>query len=348
LKDGTRDGQLAVVSRDLKTAAIADGIAPTLQRALDDWPFIAPQLERLYEQLNAGAARRSFEFDPQRSMAPLPRAFQWADGSAYVSHVELVRKARGAEMPASFWQEPLMYQGGSDDFLGPTEDIVLASEDWGIDFEGEVAVITDDVPMGVTADEAAAHIKLLMLVNDVSLRNLIPDELAKGFGFFQSKPASSFSPVAVTPDELGNDWQEGRVHLPLRVTWNGVLVGQPNAGVDMVFNFPQLIAHAAKTRNIRAGSIIGSGTVSNKDQRKGYSCIAEKRSLEMIADGAPKTPFMKFGDTVRIEMLDASGKSIFGAIHQQVVRHARKSARRHANRDASKEAGDADEQAIQD
>lgn len=345
LKDGTRDGQLIVVSRDMKTAVIADGIALTLQRALDDWPFIAPQLERLYDQLNAGTARRSFEFDPQRCMAPLPRAFQWADGSAYVNHVELVRKARGAEMPASFWKEPLMYQGGSDDFLGPTDDILAASEEWGIDFEGEVAIITDDVPMGAQANDAGTHIKLLMLVNDVSLRNLIPDELAKGFGFFQSKPASSFSPVAVTPDELGNAWQDGKVHLPLRVTWNGVLVGQPNAGVDMIFDFHDLIAHAARTRNLSAGSIIGSGTVSNKDARKGYSCIAEKRCLETIWDDEVKTPFMKFGDTVRIEMLDANGKSIFGAIHQQVAQHVRKPARRRIVRDASEEAGDADEQA---
>jgi fumarylacetoacetate (FAA) hydrolase len=252
-------------------------------------------------------------------MAPLPRAFQWADGSAYVNHVELVRKARKAEMPESFWHDPLMYQGGSDDFIGPTDDIVLASEEWGIDFEGEVAVITDDVPMGTTPAQAASHIKLLVLVNDVSLRNLIPAELAKGFGFFQSKPATSFSPVAVTPDELGEAWQDGKVNLPLRVTWNGTLVGQPNAGTDMVFNFPQLIAHLTKTRNARAGSIIGSGTVSNKESSMGYTCIAEKRCLEMIADGIATTSFMKFGDTIQIEMLDTSGNSIFGAIDQQVA-----------------------------
>ncbi len=328
LKDGTRDGQLAVVSRDLKTAHLADRIALTLQRALDDWSFIAPQLEELYEQLNAGKAHRPFDFDPKRCMAPLPRAYQWADGSAYVNHVELVRKARNAEMPESFWHDPLMYQGGSDDFIGPTDDIALASEDWGIDFEGEVAVITDDVPMGTGPDKAASHIKLLMLVNDVSLRNLIPAELAKGFGFFQSKPASSFSPVAVTPDELGDAWQEGKVHLPLRATWNGALVGQPNAGVDMVFSFPQLIAHLAKTRNARAGSIIGSGTVSNKDASKGYTCIAEKRCLETIANGEAKTPFMKFGDTIRIEMLDKNGKSIFGAINQEVAQGAASKASR--------------------
>ena len=318
INDGTRDGQLAVVSRDLKTAHLADGIAPTLQAALDDWPFIAPQLADLSQLLNSGRAPKSFEFDPERCMAPLPRAFQWADGSAYVNHVELVRKARGAEMPASFWEDPLMYQGGSDDLLGPTDDIVLAHEEWGIDFEAEVAVITGDVPMGVTPDQAQLHIRLLMLVNDVSLRNLIAPELAKGFGFLQSKPASSFAPVAVTPDELGEAWRDGKVHLPLRSTWNGKLVGQPNAGVDMVFNFPQLIAHLCKTRHARAGTIVGSGTVSNTDAKKGYSCIAEKRCLELIADGVASTPFMLFGDTIRIEMLDAANRSIFGAIEQTV------------------------------
>lgn len=319
LKDGTRDGQLAVVARDLKTAVLADGIAATLQRALDDWDFIAPQLQAIYADLNAERAARMFVFDTKRCMAPLPRAYQWADGSAYVNHVELVRKARNAEMPESFWHEPLMYQGGSDDFLGPNDDIALASEDWGIDFEGEVAVITGDLAMGSDVVRSAAQIRLLMLVNDVSLRNLIPAELAKGFGFLQSKPASSFSPVAVTPDELGDAWHDGKVHLPLRTIWNAVAVGQPNAGVDMVFSFPQLLAHLVKTRNARAGSIVGSGTVSNKDVSKGYTCIAEKRCLEMIADGVAKTPFMQFGDTIRIEMLDAKGKSIFGAINQQVV-----------------------------
>ncbi|MBC3886336.1 fumarylacetoacetate hydrolase family protein [Undibacterium griseum] len=319
LKDGSRDGQLIVVARDLKTACIADGIAPTLQRALDDWGFIAPQLEALSVQLNAGKAANSFEFDPARCMAPLPRAFQWADGSSYVNHVELVRKARNAEMPDSFWHDPLMYQGGSDDFIGPCDDIVLASAEWGIDFESEVAVITGDVPMGVRVNHAGEYIRLLMLVNDVSLRHLIPAELAKGFGFFQSKPASSFSPVAVTPDELGDAWQDGKVHLSLRSVWNGNLVGQPNAGVDMVFSFPQLITHLCKTRCARAGTIIGSGTVSNKDAGKGYSCIAEKRALEMIATGTPVTDFMQFGDSIRIEMLDKNGKSIFGAIDQSVV-----------------------------
>ncbi|HEU4844475.1 MAG TPA: fumarylacetoacetate hydrolase family protein [Burkholderiaceae bacterium] len=320
IKDGTRDGQLAVVARDLKTAQLADGIAPTLQRALDDWAFIGPQLQQLYQELSHGRARRSFEFDPANCMAPLPRAYQWADGSAYVNHVELVRKARGAELPASFWEEPLMYQGGSDDFLGPCDDIALLHEEWGIDFEAEVAVITDDIAMGATPDQAYQQIRLLMLVNDVSLRNLIPDELAKGFGFLQSKPATSCSPVAVTPDELGDAWKGGKVHLPLRSTWNGTLVGQPHAGVDMIFNFPQLLAHLAKSRNLRAGSIVGAGTVSNKDSKRGYSCIAEQRCLETIAGGAPVTPYMAFGDTIRIEMLGGDGKSVFGAIDQAVTR----------------------------
>ena len=326
LKDGSRDGQLAVVSRDLKSVQVADAIAPTLQAALDDWAFISPQLSDMYQMLNSGRTSRSADFDPANCMAPLPRAFQWADGSAYVNHVELVRKARNAEMPASFWEDPLMYQGGSDDFLGPMDEIVLAHEEWGIDFEAEVAVITGDVPMGSTPDQAFQQIRLLMLVNDVSLRNLIPPELAKGFGFLQSKPASSFSPVAVTPDELGEHWQDAKVHLPLRSTWNGKLVGQPHAGVDMVFNFAQLLAHLCKTRNARAGTIIGSGTVSNKDAKRGYSCIAEKRALEMIEDGVASTPFMLFGDTIRIEMLDGAGKSVFGAIEQTVKQaEARKS-----------------------
>jgi len=324
LRDGSRDGQLIVVSRDLTTAHVASGIAGRMQNALDDWAFIAPQLNDLYQTLNEGRARHAFAFEPRQCMAPLPRAHQWADGSAYVNHVELVRKARGAEMPASFWTDPLMYQGGSDDLLGPCDDIVCPSEDFGIDFEAEVAVVTDDVEMGATADEAAAHIMLLMLVNDVSLRNLIPAELAKGFGFFQSKPATAFSPVAVTPDELGAAWDGRRVHRPLVVHWNDSQVGRAEAGVDMVFDFPQLIAHLCRTRNARAGSIFGSGTVSNKDPAKGYSCIAEKRALEMIADGKPSTPFMKYGDRVRIEMFDAQGASIFGAIAQQVAAPARR------------------------
>jgi fumarylacetoacetate (FAA) hydrolase len=319
LKDGTRDGQLIVVSRDLQTAAVADAIVATLQRALDDWAFYAPQLRDLYDALNQGRARNTFGFDPQDCMAPLPRAFQWADGSSYVNHVELVRRARGAEMPPEFWTDPLMYQGGSDDFIGPKEDIVSASEAFGIDFEAEVAVITGDIPMGTNPDQALKGVRLITLVNDVSLRNLIPAELAKGFGFFQSKPATSFAPVAVTPDELGDAWREGRVHRSLIVHWNGKKVGQPDAGTDMVFHFGQLIAHAAKTRNLRAGAIVGSGTVSNRDAKRGYCCIAEKRCLETIEHGAPQTEFMKYGDTVKIEMFDEAGKSIFGSIDQAVA-----------------------------
>ena len=319
LRDGSRDGQLAVVSRDLTTAHFASGIAGRMQQLLDDWQFIAPQLDDLYQTLNEGRARHAFPFDPAQCMAPLPRAYQWADGSAYVNHVELVRKARNAEMPETFWTDPLMYQGGSDDLLGPRDAIVCPDESWGIDFEAEVAVVTDDVPMSATPDEAAQHIRLLMLVNDVSLRNLIPAELAKGFGFFQSKPATAFSPVAVTPDELGAAWSGRKLALPLLVQWNGKRVGQANAGDDMVFDFAQLIAHICKTRNVRAGSIVGSGTVSNKDASRGYSCIAEQRALEMIAGGKAVTPFMRYGDTVKIEMLDAQGASIFGAIEQTVA-----------------------------
>ncbi|MEG2153896.1 MAG: fumarylacetoacetate hydrolase family protein [Burkholderiaceae bacterium] len=319
LKDGSRDGQLAVVSRDLKTAHLATHIAPRLQAVLDDWTFIAPQLQELSTTLNEGRAKHVFAFDPKQCMAPIPRAYQWADGSAYVNHVELVRKARGADMPESFWTDPLMYQGGGDDLLGPCDDIVCASEEFGIDFEGEVAVITGDVVMGAKPAQAANGIRLLMLANDVSLRNLIPAELAKGFGFFQSKPATAFSPVAVTPDELGEAWRDGKVKLPLTIHWNGKKVGQPDAGADMTFNFPQLIAHIAKTRHVRAGSIVGSGTVSNLDRSRGYACIAEKRSLEMIEHGAAKTSFMKFGDRVKIEMFDAAGHSVFGAIEQSVA-----------------------------
>jgi fumarylacetoacetate (FAA) hydrolase len=319
IKDATRDGQLAVVSQDLKTAVLADGVAATLQRALDDWSFHAPQLQDLYDALNQGKARHVFEFDPYQCMAPLPRAYQWADGSAYVNHVELVRKARHAEMPASFWTDPLMYQGGSDDFLGPTDDALFASEDWGIDFEAEVAVIVEDVQMGASPAQASEQIRLLMLVNDWSLRNLVPAELAKGFGFFQSKPATAFSPVAVTPDELGDAWHDGKLHLPIQCFWNGQQVGQAQAGEDMVFSFAQLLAHMAKTRRVRAGSIVGSGTVSNKDASRGYSCIAEVRALEMIAQGKASTPFMKFGDRIRIVMQDKAGNSIFGAIEQEVV-----------------------------
>ena len=320
LKDGSRDGQLLVVSRDLSSAHVAQGIAPTLQRALDDWAFVSPQLADLYATLNGGKARHAFAFEPERCAAPLPRACQWADGSAYVNHVELVRRARNADMPESFWKDPLMYQGGSDDFLGPRDDAPFVSEDWGIDFEAEVAVVTDDVPIGATPEQCADHIRLLMLVNDWSLRNLIPAELAKGFGFFQSKPATAFGPVAVTPDELGDAWHDGKVHLPMHCRWNGRLVGEALAGEDMVFDFPRLVAHVTKTRRARAGSIVGSGTVSNKDASRGWSCIAEVRALEMIESGTPRTEFMKFGDTIRIEMVGTDGQSVFGAIEQKVVK----------------------------
>jgi fumarylacetoacetate (FAA) hydrolase len=319
LKHG-RDGALHVVSRDLKTCVPATHIVPTLQAAMDAWHHAAPRLMRVFDLLNEGRADGARPFHEEQCASPLPRAYQWADGSAYVTHVELVRKARGAEMPPSFWTDPLMYQGGSDSFLGPHDPIVARDEAWGIDFEAEVAVITDDVPMGTQAGSAEHHIKLLMLVNDVSLRNLIPAELAKNFGFFQSKPASAFSPVAVTPDELGEAWSGAKAHLPLVVHLNDEKFGSPNAGVDMTFSFSELIAHAAKTRALVAGSIVGSGTVSNKDGKAGSCCIAERRTLEQIADGAPKTPFMKFGDRVRIEMFDTQGSSIFGAIDQQVAR----------------------------
>lgn len=317
-KDGSRDGQLVVVSRDLSTAHYATGIATRLQQVLDDWNFLSPQLEDLYVTLNHGKARHAFPFEPKQCAAPLPRAYQWADGSAFINHVELVRKARNAEVPESFYTDPLMYQGGSDDFIGPCDDIVVPSEKMGIDFEAEVAVVTGDVAMGTAPEQALEGIRLLMLANDVSLRHLIPAELAKGFGFFQSKPATAFSPVAVTPDELGAAWKGGRVHLPLQSTWNGKRVGLCDAGEEMTFHFGQLIAHICKTRNVRAGSIVGSGTVSNKDWSRGYSCIAEKRAIETIESGEPKTEFMQFGDTIRIEMKGLDGHSLFGAIDQQV------------------------------
>lgn len=328
LKDGTRDGKLVVASRDLTRATEAFTIAPTLQKALDDWERAAPKLADLAEQLEHGSVP-SFRFHEHDCASPLPRAYQWADGSAYVNHVELVRKARGAEMPESFWSDPLMYQGGSDSFLGPRDPIVMADEAWGIDMEGEVAVVTSDVAAGTSPEDTRKLIRLVMLVNDVSLRGLIPAELAKGFGFFQSKPSSAFSPVAVTPDELGEAWDGARLHLPLHVDLNGKPFGRADAGEDMTFDFGQLIAHAAKTRPLAAGSIIGSGTVSNKDPDggpgrpvseggRGYSCIAELRMIETIRDGKPTTPFLRFGDQVRIEMMDDQGHSIFGAIEQRV------------------------------
>ncbi len=324
LDNGSRDGTLVVVSRDLQRCRAVPAIAPTLLAALDNWEAAAPALRQVYAELNAGAGE---PFDESACLSPLPRTWQWADGSAYINHVELVRKARGATVPESFYTDPLMYQGGSDGFIAPRGQ-VRAQEAWGIDFEAEVTVVTGDVPMGATPEAAAQAIRLVMLVNDVSLRNLIPGELAKGFGFFQSKPASAFSPVAVTPDELGDAWQDAKVHLPLVVHLNDQLFGKPNAGVDMTFNFGQLVAHVAKTRTLCAGSIIGSGTVSNKQGNLwgssianggvGYCCLAEVRTYETIEQGQPATPFMRHGDTVRIEMLDAQGQSIFGTIENQV------------------------------
>jgi len=321
LKAGGRDGTLVVVSRDLSKAAKVPNIAPKLQTALDDWHELEPELRSVSRLMAEGKLADAFDLDVGDLAAPLPRAYQWADGSAYVNHVELVRKARGAELPESYWTDPLMYQGGSDGFLGPADDIPAASEDWGIDFEAEVAVITDDVPMGTDPEAAAGHIRMLILVNDVSLRGLIPGELAKGFGFFQGKPASAFSPVAVTPDELGPAWDGRKLALPLVSQLNGQEFGRPDAGVDMTFDFPTLIAHAARTRALGAGTIVGSGTVSNRDRSVGSSCIAEVRMIETIEEGAPKTPFLRFGDRVRIEMLDADGRSIFGAIDQRVVKY---------------------------
>ncbi len=319
LKDGTRDGRLLVVSRDLAQAVPATGLVDTLQQALDDWEQVAPALADLAAQLDSGKLQGAFAFQSALLMAPLPRAYHWVDGSAYVNHVELVRKARGAEMPASFWTEPLVYQGGSDDFIGPTGDVPVPSEDFGIDLEAEVAVITGDVPMGTSSAQAGGHIKLVTIVNDWSLRNLIPAELAKGFGFYQSKPATAFAPCVVTPDELGDAWDGGKVCLPLVSHINGELFGEPEAGVDMTFDFPRLIAHATRTRRLGAGAVIGSGTVSNYDRSRGSSCLAERRMLEQIESGQARTPFLSFGDRVRIEMFDRQGRSIFGAIDQRVV-----------------------------
>jgi fumarylacetoacetate (FAA) hydrolase len=316
-RDGSRDGQLVVVSRDLGSAHYATGIATRLQQALDDWNFISPQLYDLYESLNAGKARHAFAFDARQCMAPLPRAYQRADGSAFIDHVELVRQARGIDMPEVLHIDPPMYQGASDDLLGPCDDI-RADEAWGIDFGAELAVVTADLPLGTSAEAALEGVRLLMIANDVSLRELIPAELAKGFGFLQGKPATAFGPVAVTPDELGRAWRGGRVHLTLQCDWNGVSVGRCDAGPAMSFHFGQLIAHLCRTRNVRAGSIVGSGAVSNRDRAKGYSCIAEKRAVETIEGGAPTTGFMRHGDTIRIEMTGDDGQSVFGAIEQTV------------------------------
>jgi fumarylacetoacetate (FAA) hydrolase len=327
LKQG-RDGRLVVVSRDLARAVDAGDIAATMQAALDDWEKAEPRLAERAVKLEAGSVA-AFPFRAEDCAAPLPRAYQWVDGSAYVNHVELVRKARGATMPPSFWTDPLMYQGGSDSFLGPRDDIPLLDERFGLDLEAEIAVVTDDVPMGVDPLSARAHIKLVMLVNDVTLRGLVADELAKGFGFFQSKPSSAFSPVAVTPNELGAEWREAKLSLPLRSYINGAPLGRPDAGVDMTFDFGQLIAHAARTRALTAGSIVGSGTVSNRgadgspgkpilEEGVGYSCLAEQRVVETLSEGEPRTLFLKAGETIRIEMLDPNGRSIFGAIEQKV------------------------------
>jgi fumarylacetoacetate (FAA) hydrolase len=330
--NGTRDGELVIVSRDLAWCVAVPEIARSLQGALDDWDRSAPALAAIAAELNAGRMSDAVPLEVATVMAPLPRAYQWIDGSAYVNHVELVRKARGATMPPEFWTDPLMYQGGSDNMLGAGGDIVVDDEAWGVDFEAEVAVVTADVPMGTGASDAGRFIRLLMLVNDVSLRNLVPAELAKGFGFVQSKPASAFSPVAVTPDELGDAWRDWKVHLPLLSQLNGALFGRPNAGIDMTFDFAQLIAHVAKTRELEAGSIVGSGTVSNRESGGpgrpaaaggvGYSCIAEQRTVEMLLSGKSSTPFMRFGDRIGIEMRDPHGGSIFGAIDQRVCRRS--------------------------
>ena len=322
LKHG-RDGRLVVVSKDLSHYLPAGSVATTMQDALDNWDKVAPQLKKLYDELETGEAKGASRFDQEQCASPLPRAYQIADGSAYLTHVELVRKARGAEMPPSFLNDPLMYQAVSDTIISPQDDIPCVDEKHGIDFEAEVAVIVDDVPMGVSAQDALAHIKLVMLMNDVSLRALIPTELEKGFGFFNSKPPSAFSPVAVTPDELSENWRGGKLHLPILSTLNGKKFGHPDAGADMQFDFSALIAHAAKTRPLGAGAIIGSGTVSNTNYKDvGSSCLAEVRMIEKIEQGDFKTPFMKFGDIIKIEMMDAHGKSIFGAIEQKIVPYA--------------------------
>ncbi len=321
LKEGGRDGTLIVVNRDMSRAVKVPQIAPTLQVALENWAEMEAALSGVFDRLQEGNVEGAFEFDPKQMAAPLPRSYHWADGSAYVTHVELVRKARGAELPESFWTDPLMYMGASDVFLGPCDDIPLESEDWGIDFESEVAIFTDDVPAGITPEQAKAHIKLVTIINDVSLRNLIPKELAKQFGFYQSKPHTAFAPVAVTPDELGDAWDGGKIHLPMHSIMNGVKLGSPNAGVDNTFDLPRLISYAAKSRPLMAGTVVGSGTVANVGSKDGSSCISEIRCLETIADGKPTTEFMKFGDRIEIEMFDENGASIFGRIDQIVTRY---------------------------
>ena len=321
LKEGGRDGTLIVVNRDMSRAVKVPDIATTLQVALENWAETETALIEVFNRLQAGNVDNAFDFDPKQVAAPLPRSYHWADGSAYVTHVELVRKARGAVLPESFYTDPLMYMGASDVFLGPCDDIPLESEDWGIDFESEVAIFTDDVPAGITPEQAKAHIKLITIINDVSLRNLIPAELAKQFGFYQSKPHTSFAPVAATPDELGDAWDGGKIHLPLHSIMNGIKLGSPNAGVDNTFDLPRLISHAAKSRPLMAGTVVGSGTVSNVGSKDGSSCISEIRCLETIADGKPSTEFMKFGDRIEIEMFDENGESIFGRIDQIVTQY---------------------------
>lgn len=323
LKEGDRDGTLIVVNRELTRAVQASGIAPSLQAALDNWDNTAPRLNSLYDQLNAGTAKGSFDLDIHALAAPLPRCYQFLDGSAYLPHVERVRRARGAEVPKSFETDPLMYQAVSDGFMGPLEPIAMGSTEWGIDFESEIGVITDDIPMGASPDECADHIQLITILNDVSLRKLIPAELGKGFGFLQSKPRSSLAPVVVTPDELGDAWKGNKLHLPLLTHLNGELFGEPEAGEDMQFSFAELLAHGAKTRPLSAGTVLGSGTIANQDTSRGASCLAEKRMLEIIASGEAETPFMQFGDRVRIEMKTREGESIFGAIEQEVVEYRR-------------------------
>jgi fumarylacetoacetate (FAA) hydrolase len=321
LKEGGRDGTLIVVNRDLTRAVRATGIAATLQLALESWSSAAPRLNALFEGLQAGKAAEAFDLDIDKLASPLPRAYEFVDGSAYLPHVERVRRARGAEVPESFYTDPLMYQATSAGFLAPREPIRVASEDWGIDLEAEVIVVTDDVDMGVSSEKAAGHIQLIGLVNDVSLRGLIPGELAKGFGFLQSKPRSALSPVLVTPDELGDTWKESKLHLPMRTWINGEWFGEAETGVDMQFSFADLIAHVAKSRPLSAGTIVGSGTIANEDTSKGASCLAEQRTVETLRDGKPVTSFLKFGDRVRIDVTDAAGHSIFGAIDQVVEKY---------------------------
>ena len=318
ISNNSRDGCPVLVDRCLRYMVPVNNVIDNWQLGIENWSAVSPKLERIYEKLDKGLAEGAIPYDRSKLSAPFPRAYQWLDGSAYVTHVDLLRKARGVELPANFWVDPLMYQGGSDHFLGPCETIKIKDINWGVDFEGELAVVVDDVPLGVSENKAEQHIKLIMLVNDISLRNLIPDELNKGFGFVHGKPPSAFGPLAITPDTIGQSWKDGKVHLPLLIKLNGKKVGFANAGVDMTFSFPELVAHAAKTRPLRAGTIIGSGTISNSDQQHGYSCIAEIRMIETINEGAPHTPFLQYGDKITMEMLASDGQSIFGSLEQTV------------------------------